>query len=144
MLPFASRLALPRLVPRLRPPFRYPLGQSLTHRHLGLASEFYIKGSGPIDPGEDDKFDILINDINLKVLLNGISDRLGHPYLSRVPDGEIVKPINIVNGILFGIHDRPFFSFPVLFNDESMYVHFLFDTASPATYVSNEVSESNL
>lgn len=118
MLPLASRLALPRLVPRLRPLissrtlFRHPLGQSLTHHHLGLASEFYTKGSGLVDPDEDENFDILISDINLKVLLNDISDRLGHPYLSRVPDGEIVKPINIVNGILFGIHDRPFPFFP--------------------------------
>lgn len=118
---------------------------SSTRRHFRLLPEHFTQGSAVIDPCADDGFDIQIPDINFKVLLDDVSVKLGYPYLSRAlaaKETAAVRPVDKVDGILFGNYDRPFFSFPVLWNNESRFVHFLCNAGSSTTYLSHEVSES--
>ncbi|KAI9782616.1 MAG: hypothetical protein M1839_004862 [Geoglossum umbratile] len=103
-------------------------------------------GSGPIDPEPVDdtkNFDVLVPDVNSLKLHGGISKMLGFEYLSRVPEPpEPQKPLSEIIGFLYGRH-RPFFSLATTLQDRGhpRYVHFLFDSSSPFTYLSYEACD---
>jgi hypothetical protein len=83
-------------------------------------------------------FDVLLFDMDEKLLHNEVSATLGSPYLSDAPHLE--TPLPTVNGITFGELDRVIFSLVVRFRDKpSCNVHFVYDTSSPFTFLSVEV-----
>ena len=91
------------------------------------------------EPSDDPElFDVLLSDVDYRVLRGGVSEELGCTYLSRAP--KILKPMPEINGILFGLHHQPFFAVPTTYEENSYNLHFLFDTGSPFTYLSYEVS----
>ena len=96
---------------------------------------------GPIDttPAKmPSLFDVLLSDVDEKLLHNEVSATLGSPYLSDAPHLE--TPLPTVNGITFGELDRVIFSLVVRFRDKpSCNVHFVYDTSSPFTFLSVEV-----
>jgi hypothetical protein len=111
----------------------------LTLRSRALSSAQYP--TGPIDPDPADDwnaFDVLISDIDYPKLNGEVSKLVGHHYLSRVP--EILKPKREVHGIMYGIHRRLLFTLVTTYGHRSYYVHWLFDTGSPYTYLSYDVS----
>jgi hypothetical protein len=83
-------------------------------------------------------FDILLFDVNEKVLHNEISTTLGSAYLSETP--HLTSPHAAVDGILFGEYDRTLFPLVVKVSKSRSYIiHFLFDSGSPFTFLSREV-----
>jgi hypothetical protein len=85
-----------------------------------------------------DLFDILLTGVDHRILYGEVSEMLGCDYLSRT--AKTLKPTPEINGILFGRHHRPFFTIPTTYEDLSYNLHFLFDTGSPFTYLSYDVS----
>ena len=83
-----------------------------------------------------DLYDILLSDIDEKVLHNEISTALGSAYLSETP--HLTSPLATVNGIMFGRNDRVFFPLVVRFHrkSHSYVMHFLYDSGSPHTFLS--------
>jgi hypothetical protein len=85
-----------------------------------------------------DHFDILLSDVDEKLLHNEISTALGSAYLSETP--HLTSPHTTVDGIMFGIHDRVIFPLVVNIHKSRSYVtHFLYDSGSPFTFLSQEV-----
>src|SRR5271154_2174658 len=65
---------------------------------------------GPIDVAPTDMpelFDILLSDVDDKVLHNEISTALGSAYLSETP--HLTSPHTTVDGVIFGTHSRVLF-----------------------------------
>jgi hypothetical protein len=83
-------------------------------------------------------FDILLSDVDEKVLYNEISTTLGLAYLSET---HLTSPHATVDGIMFGRHKRVLFPLVVKLRRKSCsyVVHFLFDSGSPHTFLSQEV-----
>ena len=105
------------------------------------SSPTQIRRYSLLDPEPSDNpelFDVLLTDVDHRVLRGGVSEKLGCDYLSRA--AKILKPIPEINGILFGPHHRPFFAFATTYEQFSYNLHFLFDTDSPFTYMSYDVS----
>jgi hypothetical protein len=97
---------------------------------------------GPIDVAPVDMpelFDIVLSDVDDNLLHNEISTALGSAYLSETP--HLTSPHTTVDGILFGRHSRVLFPLVVkVFRKSSSYVvHFLYDSGSPFTFLSQEV-----
>ena len=90
------------------------------------------------EPSDDpDLFDILLTDVDYRVLRGGVSEELGCIYLSHA--SKTLKPTPEINGILFGLHHRPFFTIPTTYGENSYNLHFLFDTGSSFAYLSYDV-----
>ena len=97
---------------------------------------------GPIDVTTDNMpqlFDILLSDIDENVLQNEISTMLGSSYLSETP--HLTTPHTTIDGIMFGEHDRVLFPLVLRFPNKasSIVVHFLYNSGSPFTFLSEEV-----
>jgi hypothetical protein len=83
-------------------------------------------------------FDILLSDIDEKLLHDEISTALGLAYLLETP--HLTSPHITVDGIMFGKHDRVIFPLVVNIHKSRSYViHFLYDSGSPFTFLSQEV-----
>ena len=85
-------------------------------------------------------FDILLLDINEEVLHNEISNAVGSAYLSET--SRLTSPRATVDGIVFGTHDRVVFPLVVRLHGKSsraLVVHFVYESGSPLTYLSQEV-----
>ena len=97
---------------------------------------------GPLDvtPADMPKlFDILLNDVDEKVLHNEISTALGLAYLLETP--HLTSPHMTVDGIMFGEYCRVLFPLVVRLpgKSRSYIIHFLYDSGSPFTFLSQEV-----
>jgi len=96
---------------------------------------------GPIDVAPVDMpelFDVLLNDVDEEVLHNDISTALGSTYLSETP--HLTSPRSTVDGIVFGRNKRVFFPLVVrLLRKRSYVMHFLYESGSPYTFLSQEV-----
>jgi hypothetical protein len=109
------------------------------HHHYLSDPDLY---QGPIDVTPTDMpelFDILLSDIDEKVLHDEISTAIGSAYLSETP--HLTSPHATVDGIMFGQYSRVLFPLVVRFprKPHSYVIHFLYDTGSPFTYLSQEV-----
>ena len=109
------------------------------HNHYLSRADLY---QGPIDVAPTDMpglYDILLSDIDEKLLHNEISTALGSAYLSETP--HLINPLATVDGIMFGKHDRVLFPLVVRFprKSHSYVMHFLYDSGSPHTFLSQEV-----
>ena len=51
----------------------------------------------------------------------------------------LLTPMYKVQGVLFGRHYRPFLTMNTVRSNRAYYIHFLFDTGSPHTYLSQDV-----
>ena len=114
--------------------------------HTASDSYFYLSRPdlypGPIDVAPADMpelFDILLSDINDNLLHNEISTALGSAYLSETP--HLTSPHATVDGIMFGKHNRVLFPMVVRLprKSHSYVIHFLYDSGSPFTFLSQEV-----
>ncbi|OXV08941.1 hypothetical protein Egran_03296 [Elaphomyces granulatus] len=99
---------------------------------------------GPIDVTPDNMpelFDILLSDIDENVLQNEISTALGSAYLSKTP--HLTTPHTTIDGIMFGRHRRVLFPLVLRFpkKSSSMVVHFIYDSGSPFTFLSEEACD---
>ena len=97
---------------------------------------------GPIDVTPDNMpqlFDVPLSDIDEHLLRNEISKALGSDYLSETP--HLTTPHTTIDGIMFGEHDRVIFPLVLRFphKPSSLVVHFLYDSRSPFTFLSEEV-----
>ena len=109
------------------------------HNHYLSRADLY---QGPIDVAPTDMpdlYDILLSDIDEKVLHNEISTALGSAYLSETP--HLISPLATVDGIMFGRNDRVLFPLVVRLprKSHSYVIHFLYDSGSPHTFLSQEV-----
>ena len=109
------------------------------HNHYLSRADLY---QGPIDVAPTDMpnlYDILLSDIDEKLLHNEISTALGSAYLSETP--HLTSPLATVGGIVFGIYDRVIFPLVVRFprKSHSYVMHFLYNSGSPHTFLSQEV-----
>jgi hypothetical protein len=88
--------------------------------------------------------DVLIEDINDKILDGDLSDKLGQKYLSLAELNQ--KPVSEAKGLLYGAGTRAYFTFPTMLDNTSekraFHVHYLFDSGSPTNYMSLKVSEN--
>ena len=84
-------------------------------------------------------YDILLSDIDEKVLHNEISTALGSAYLSETP--HLTSPLATVDGIVFGEYNRVLSPLVIRFpcKSHSYIIHFLYDSGSPHTFLSQEV-----
>ena len=118
--------------------------------HLSQPSDPYYYGLpnldlylGPIDvpPAEmPELFDILLSDVNEELLHNEISKSLGSAYLSETP--RLTSPRPTIDGIMSGVNCHMLFPLVVrLFGEKSpsYNIHFLYDSGSPFTFLSQEV-----
>jgi len=99
---------------------------------------------GPIDVTPADMpglFDIVLSDVDENLLHNEISTALGSAYLSETP--HLTSPHATVDGIMVGRHKRVFFPLVVRLprKSHSYVIHFLYDSGSPFTFLSQEVCE---
>lgn len=85
------------------------------------------------------EFDILLTDVHSKDLHHDIAKQLNHLYLSNCDYDDAVTHID---GIIWGPHNRIFVPMIVRIGDVKKHVHFLLDTGSPKTYISQEVFTS--
>ena len=97
---------------------------------------------GPIDVTPDNMpelFDILLSDVDEDLLRNDVSKALGSDYLSETP--HLTTPHYTVEGIMFGQHSRILFPLVLrsLNKPSSIVVHFLYNSGSPFTFLSEEV-----
>ena len=111
------------------------------HHYFDSRPEFY---QGPLDvtPTEmPELYDILLSDIDDKVLHEEISLALGLAYLSETP--HLTSPHATVDGIVFGKNKRVLFPLVVRVprKSPSYVMHFLYDSGSPHTFLSKEVCE---
>ena len=107
--------------------------------YFELRPELY---PGPLDVTPADMpslFDILLTDVDEKVLHNEISTALGSAYLSETP--HLTSPHITVDGIMFGKNCRVLFPLVVRLpgQSRSYVVHFLYNSRSPFTFLSQEV-----
>ncbi|OCK73433.1 hypothetical protein K432DRAFT_387401 [Lepidopterella palustris CBS 459.81] len=88
-----------------------------------------------------DLFNILLSDINKKVLRNKISTELGLAYLLET--AHLTSPYTTVDGILFGRYNRVLFPLVVRFprKSHSYIIHFVYGTRSPHTFLSKEACD---
>ncbi|CAI2187326.1 11319_t:CDS:1 [Funneliformis geosporum] len=86
------------------------------------------------DTYEPKNFDILLTDVCGKDLRKGISEILGVEYLS-----DSSKKFDDINGIMYGVNFRFFYATTIKINKKIKVVHFLLDTGSPVTYISEDV-----
>jgi len=112
--------------------------------HTGSGSHHYLTRpdlyQGPIDVNladMPDLFDILLSDIDERLLRSEISTELGSAYLSETP--HLTSPHATVNGIVFGKYKRMLFPLVVRLKSRSYVIHFLYDSGSPFTFLSQEV-----
>jgi hypothetical protein len=87
-----------------------------------------------------DIFDVLLSDVDEKVLDEDISVALGIKYLSLAPDDHF-RPT--VDGLVFGINERVVIPFIISNKANPFYAHFIFDTGSAQTYISLEVCRAH-
>ena len=133
--PWAFYFSQPR--PLKDDPTGSPSHTNSDHNHfLSLADQ------GPIDVAPTDMpdlYDILLSDIDEKVLHDEISTALGSAYLSETP--HLTSPHLTVDGIMFGKHCRVLFPLVVRLpgKSRSYIIHFLYDSGSPFTFLSQEV-----
>ena len=109
------------------------------HHHYLSNPDLY---QGPIDVTPADMpelFDILLSDIDEKVLHDEISTELGSAYLLETP--HLTSPYTTINGIVFGDYHRVLFPLVVRLprKPHSYVIHFLYDSGSPFSYLSQEV-----
>jgi hypothetical protein len=114
--------------------------------HTGSGCYHYLPQpdlyDGPIDVTTADMpnlFDVLLSDIDEKVLHEEISTTMGAAYLSET--SHLTKPHTAVDGIMFGRHKRLLFSLVVRSprKPHSYIIHFLYESGSPFTCLSKEV-----
>jgi len=115
---------------------RSPVFRSTQIRDFGSTQIRSLLDVMPSDNPE--LFDVVFTDVDRRVLRRGVSEKLGCSYLSRA--ANILKPMPEIKGILFGFHQRPFFAITTTYEQISYNLHFLFDTGSPFTYLSDDVS----
>ena len=109
------------------------------HNHYLFCADL---DQGPIDVAPTDMpdlYDILLSDIDEKVLHNEISTALRSACLSETP--HLISPLATVDGIVFGRHNRMLFPLVFRFPRKShLYImHFLYNSGSPHTFLSQEV-----
>jgi hypothetical protein len=117
---------------------RSPIFGSTQIRRFGSTQirRYSLLDTKPSDNPE--LFDVLLTDVDHRILHGGVSEKLGCTYLSRAT--KILKPMPEINGILFGQHHRPFFAVGTTYEKISYNLHFLFNTSSPFTYLSYDVN----
>ena len=84
------------------------------------------------------EFDVLLTDVHSRDLHHDISIRLKKLYLQDIDDDSIDK----TEGIIWGPNSRIFVAMVVRMGNKRKYVHFIVDTGSPNTYISQEVFTS--
>jgi hypothetical protein len=84
-------------------------------------------------------FDVLLTDVHSKDLRHEISHRLGVQYLA---EHDADDDINEIKGVVWGPHNRIFVPTVIRIGGQKKNVHFLIDTGSPKSYVSQEVFTS--
>ncbi|KAI9767879.1 MAG: hypothetical protein M1840_005372 [Geoglossum simile] len=122
----------------LRPPYA-----RLTQ--LRNCGDSNLPGTGPFDvePTDNpDLYDVMLSDVDNRMLFGEVSRELGREYLSRAPNPA--TPQRVFEGILYGKYRRPFVCLPVTFQQRSHYVHFIFDTGLPFTYLAVEVGGGHI
>ena len=84
-------------------------------------------------------YDILLSDINEKVIYNEILTALGLAYLSETP--HLISPLTTVDSIVFGTYNYVLFPLVVRFprKSHSYAMHFLYNSGSPYTFLLQEV-----
>ena len=86
------------------------------------------------------EFDVLLTDVHARDLRHDISNRLGIAYLSECNNNSVAQ---IINGIIWGPHNRLFVSLKVSIGTGRMKnVHMIVDTGSPQTYLCSDVFSS--
>src|SRR4051812_6171779 len=95
------------------------LGFTQVRRFDSCPSRYSLLDAEPSD--DPNLFDVLLTDVDYRVLRGGVSEELGCIYLSRA--SKILKPASEINGILFGLHYRPFFAIPTTYGENSYNLH---------------------
>ena len=135
--PWAFYFSQPR--PLKDDPTGSPSHTDSDHNHYLSRADLY---QGPIDVAPTDMpdlYDILLSDIDEKVLHNEISTALGSAYLSKTP--HLTSPLTTVDGIVFSRYNRVLFPLVIRLprKSHSYIMHFLYDSGSPHTFLSQEV-----
>jgi len=89
-----------------------------------------------IDPN---KFDVLITDVNEKTLRTEVSKVFGIDYLAKATEEDAKRKVDVISGYLYGDGRRPMVPCVVSNADKAYWVHFIVDTGSPATFLSEKV-----
>ena len=115
---------------------RSPVFGSTQTRCFGCTRHYRVLD---VEPSHDpEHINALFTNVDHCVLHGELSLKLGCSYLSRI--AKTLKPMPEINGILFGVHSRPLFALATTYNRLSYHLYFLFDTSSPFTYLSYNVS----
>lgn len=85
-------------------------------------------------------YDFLITDIGQKELSHEISQIFGIRYLSDVDRADFARVVQRVSGMIWGRNRRCLLSLTARLEGNAKWVHFLLDTGSPRTYISQQVS----
>lgn len=84
-------------------------------------------------------YDVLISDIDHKVLGTTISKDLGIPYLSKATEADAQQVVEVGEGYIHGSTFRAIAPFVVCYKGEARWVFFIVDSGAPMTYLSNQV-----
>ena len=119
----------------------WPVGENLTNLHEVICKMMEEERSNTLEPMQmtipPNKYDVLITDITDGEMLK-IGEILGVANLSPVCD----PPLFPIDGIMYGQNVRIFVPLVVKVRQTSIHVNFLFDTASPVSYLRAETFEN--
>ena len=109
-------------------------------------SRKWTKDSGEIvdihsvDNDDPHGYDVLIPDINQKILANELSEVADVKYHSVATEKDANEVVDVGKGFVFGRNSRLMFPCVVTYRGISRWVFFLADAGAPRTYLSTEVS----
>jgi hypothetical protein len=89
---------------------------------------------------EPNAFDVLITDINENTLQTEVSKVFGMDYLANASEGDAKREVDTIDGYLYGEARRAMVPCVVGNGDKAYWVHFIVDTLSPWTFVSEKVN----
>ena len=98
---------------------------------------FDIHDIGELDPTD---YDVLIPDVDSRVLREEISEMVGIKYLAAASSTEANKVVDVADCFLFGRTLRTIFPAVVCDNSRAHWVFFIVASGSPLTYLSTEGS----
>jgi hypothetical protein len=92
-----------------------------------------------IDGPDPNSYDVLIKDVDEKILRSDIAKIVGVPYLGEDTESDVNTKVEVGHGFIFGRNLRTIFPCTVGRGKMARWIFFIVDPGSPITYLSLQV-----